>query len=411
MTPSIGLYRLLACGTLAMATAFAPEPTRATTLYINANIAASNQNAILAYRVAADGSLSRIKGSPFPTGGTGYQDPSYKLGPFDHDQEFAIDDALDVLYTVNGGSDTISAFAIAPNGGLSPVPGQPFRSGGNTPVSLGLRDGFLTILNDAGDPAQASAGGVPSFTAAQIGNGGRLRLLPRVTLALPAGDQPSQALTTNTAPFVFNTSQPNDPSIQAFYRYPDGALYQTDKVVPPAVDGVQPFPLGLWASPDRPYLYVGLDFLTPTATGVRVPSKLGVFRWSPTGQLTLVRYADTAGGALCWIRATKDGHYLYTSNTFDNSVSVFDATKPDAPVEIQHLVIGGSGGLEQLSLTPDEKFLYVLREINSAASVGKSNVVHALAVDRTTGLLTLRTSLEVKLPVPATTRPFGIAIR
>ncbi len=128
------------------------------------------------------------------------------------------------------------------------------------------------------------------------------------------------------------------------------------------------------------------------------------------GQLTLVRYADTAGGALCWIRATKDGKYLYTSNTFDNSVSVFDATKPDAPVEIQHLVIGGSGGLEQLSLTPDEKFLYVLQEINSAASVGKSNVVHALAVDRTTGLLTLENNLTVKLPVSVTTRPFGIAI-
>ena len=132
---SMSLCRLVACGTLATAAALAPRPTRATTLYINANIAATSQNAVLAYRVAADGSLSRIKGSPFPTGGTGYQDPSYKLGTFDHDQEFAIDDAGDVLYTVNGGSDTISAFAIAPDGGLSPVPGQPFRSGGNTPVS------------------------------------------------------------------------------------------------------------------------------------------------------------------------------------------------------------------------------------------------------------------------------------
>lgn len=410
MTSSMQLPRILACGTLAIAAALAPRPTLATTLYINANIAAANQNAVLAYRVAADGSLSRLRGSPFPTEGTGYQDPSYKLGPFDHDQEFAIDDSSDVLYTVNGGSDTISAFTIAPNGGLSPVPGQPFRSGGNTPVSLGLRGSLLSIINNAGDPAQATATTVPSFTAAQIGNGGRLRLLPHDTLDLPAADQPSQALTTHTAPFIFNTSQPNDPSIQAFYQYPNGALFQTDKVVPPAVGGVQPFPLGLWASTGKPYLYVGLDFLTPSSTGVTVPSKLGVYKWSPTGQLTLVRYADTAGEALCWIRATKDGKYLYTSNTFDNSISVFDATKPDAPVEIQHLVVGGAGGFEQLSLTPDEKFLYVLEEVSSAAAVGKSNFVHVLAVDKTTGLLTLQSNLTLKLPVSATTRPFGLVI-
>ncbi len=269
----------------------------------------------------------------------------------------------------------------------------------------------FTILNNAGDPAQASAGAAPSFTVAQIGNGGRLRLLSRDTFALPAGDQPSEALTTNTAPFVFNTSQPNDPSIQAFYQYPDGALFQTDKVVPPPVDGVQPFPLGLWANPHSPYLYVGLDYLTPTSGGLTVPSKLGVYKWSPAGKLTFVRYADSAGGALCWVKSSKNGRHLYTSNTFDNSVSVFDVSTPDAPVEVQHLVIGGSGGLEQLSLTPDEKFLYVLQEINNPAAVGKSNVIYGLAVDKATGLLTLDSGLTVKLPVSPDTRPFGLVIR
>ncbi len=410
MNKANSLARTLACG-LAAGLATTPVLSHAATLYVDANVAAAGRNAVLAYRIAADGSLSALRGSPFPTNGRGYIDNSFKLGPFDHDQELTIDAARDVLYAVNGGSNTVSAFLIAPGGGLSPVVGQPFRSHGSTPVSLGLRGDLLTIVNNAQDPAQSSAGVVPSITVARVGEQGELKAVSRATIDLPATDQPSQALTKHTAPFVFDTSQPNDPSVRAFYQYPDGTLLQTDKVVPPAEDGVQPFPLGLWSNPNGPYLYVGLDFVTQTSGGLQVPSKLGVYRWSPSGRLTLVREAASAGGALCWIRGTKDGKRLYTSNTFDNSVSVFDVSAPDSPVEVQHLVIGGSGGLEQLALTPDEKYLYVLQEINSTASIGHSNVVYALAIDGASGQLSLKPDLTVRLPVSADTRPFGIVIK
>src|SRR4051812_34267375 len=91
-------------------------------VYIQTNDFNSNQNAILAYRIGADAALTPLAGSPFATGGAGVGNPMQILGPDDSDTEDKITDDGKFLLTVNSGSNTISVFAIADNGSLTPVP-------------------------------------------------------------------------------------------------------------------------------------------------------------------------------------------------------------------------------------------------------------------------------------------------
>jgi len=364
------------------------------TVYVDANI--TSGNAILAYEIKADGSLLPVAGSPFATGGDGFFDSSFKLGPFDVDQEMAL--ANNVLYAVNAGSNTISAFTIAEDGALSALSGQPFTSGGSTPISLGVHGPFMVAIDSAEDPAQAAGDYVPGLTVSEILRDGGLHYLSAT--ALPVGAQPSQALTTNTGPFVFTAEFPGGGTLDAFLQQADGKLVMTDSVLLPLeANNTQPLPLGLWANPAAPYLYVG--FVNT--------NEVGVYTLSTTGKLQFRNKVANSGVAVCWLRVSADGRFLYTSNTADESMSVYDLSNPENPVEIQHIVVGGSGGVQQFSLTPDGHFLYLIQQENSAASVGTSNILYGLSVDKKTGMLTLLNSTA--LPVPSNTRPFGVTIR
>jgi 6-phosphogluconolactonase (cycloisomerase 2 family) len=368
------------------------------TAYVNANIV--NGNAVLAYDIQADGSLNALSGSPFLTGGRGFFDPSFALGPFDVDQEMAVD--RNVLYAVNAGSNDISALRIAEDGSLSPLHGQPFSSGGSTPVSLGVHDRYLVALNSAQDPAQADDGSLPGLTASAIQLDGGLRLLKTSASPLTADAQPSQVLTTDTGPFVFNAEFPGGGHLNAFFQEPNGKLVQTDSVLlPMEANNVQPLPLGLWTNPRAPYVYVG--FVNT--------NEIGVYTVTKAGKLQFVRKVPNSGVAVCWLRVSDDGRFLYTSNTTDNSMSVYDLSAPASPVEIQHISVGGTGGVEQFSLTQDGHFLYLLQEENSSASAGKGNRLYAFQVDGDSGKLRLLSDLTTELQLPPNTRPFGVTVR
>ena len=74
-------------------------------------------NAILAFRRDGEGRLTLLPGAPFPTGGKGVVDPSFKLGPLDTDQNVVIDHDRRLLFAVNSGSNSIAVFRIRPHDG------------------------------------------------------------------------------------------------------------------------------------------------------------------------------------------------------------------------------------------------------------------------------------------------------
>jgi 6-phosphogluconolactonase (cycloisomerase 2 family) len=106
-------------------------------------------NTVSAFALAPDGALTQITGSPFQTGGTGSG-----FGPFAAPRAI-IRTAGPFLYVSNSGSSDISGFLINPStGGLTPVPGSPFPilgGGVHTGISLAMTpDGRFLIAGNTG---------------------------------------------------------------------------------------------------------------------------------------------------------------------------------------------------------------------------------------------------------------------
>ncbi|MCU1292451.1 MAG: hypothetical protein JWP08_1301, partial [Bryobacterales bacterium] len=101
------------------------------------------------------------------------QDTSVQVGPLDSDQEIISSSDHSLLFAVNSGSDTIAVFQINKDGSLSPVRGSPFPSGGNNPVSLALDCDTLIVVNKSGDFGRPSAV-LPNYTTLKVWPDGSL---------------------------------------------------------------------------------------------------------------------------------------------------------------------------------------------------------------------------------------------
>ncbi len=397
---------LLAGLGLAALSGLAPAPAAAqmpaNVLYVQSNITARGQNSVIGYARAADGTLTPLPGSPYATGGSGFYDPSYQLGPFDTNQNLVADPRTGVLFTPNSGSNTIAALKFAPDGALSPVEGSPFRAGGVNPLSLGVNGRNLIVVNGDENPSRPAPGRHPSYSVSRILGTGQLEPVAGTSIPLALGSAPGQALTTNTGGFVF-TQEFLGGTLRSFIEAPLGRLFQLDATVPPLEPGEasQPLPLGLWAHPKRNLLYVGL---------VNV-ARIGVYRWHDDGALQFLRSVADSGAAPCWLQVNEAGTRLYAVNTGTHSIGVFDLTDPENPVQIQDAVVAtGPGALFQFSLSPDQHFLYVLEQESSAAAVGKSNQIHLLNVNPADGTLSENVAALTRLPVPPLTRSVGMLV-
>jgi 6-phosphogluconolactonase (cycloisomerase 2 family) len=228
-------------------------------VYVESNIATPNGNSILAYRRDAAGRLTPLPGSPFATRGAGVVDPSLALGPFDSDQQIITNPERTLLFAVNPGSNTIAVFRIASDGSLTHVQGSPFPSGGTNPVSIGLSRDTLVVVNKAMDPNQANH--QPNYVSFRVSPDGQLERTPLSVKGASVGSSPSQALVSSGKSFVFGADFLGG-LLQSFVIRPDGILYQNmPQRLPASVfsgSNAQRLPLGLAAHPSRPIVYVGL---------------------------------------------------------------------------------------------------------------------------------------------------------
>ena len=358
-------------------------------IYVESNRA--DHNSLLAFR-NTDGTLSPL--GEFPTGGKGVFDLSLQLGPFDSDQNVITNPEGTALYAVNSGSDTIAVFHVTADGKLLTLSGSPFASGGTNPVSVGIARDTLAVVNKAMDPSRPQLK-QPNYTSFALLPGGAIQDGPLSTNVAPVGSSPSQADVSSGARLIFD-AQFLGGHLQSFLVAHDGSLIPEDFK---AVDtSAGPQPLGLWTHPARPILYAGLTS----------SDQLAVYTFDSTGHLSFVRSVPNSGKAICWIRSNATGTRLYTSNTGDSSISVYDSTSPFHPVEIEHLKLKGIGNPLQLTLDPRGDFLYVLTQRASPSiPLGQGNTLHVLRINKATGRLSGDSFVE--LPVPPGTRPQGIA--
>ncbi|HEY4047842.1 MAG TPA: hypothetical protein VGM27_13345 [Acidobacteriaceae bacterium] len=379
-------------------------------VYLESNASAPNSNSIYAFRREAAGNLTPLPGSPFLTGGAGVQYSGSNLGPFDSDSEVIVNPQQTLLFAVNAGSDSVAVFSIKGDGTLVAVPGSPFASGGNDPVSLAIDGNMLIVVNQSGDFARPSTI-LPNYTILRIGSDGSLAPFGnntndtsrglQNTISVAAGSSPSQAYFAPGTDLLFGADFLGG-LLEHFRLDGQGELHALSPIALPASefgDGVPRLPLGLWSNPAAPILYVG--YVTA--------NKMGVYQYNQQGGLTFLRTVPNAGQGICWIRSNKRGTRLYTTDTNTNQVSVYDSTDAENPVEIQTLTLAGVGNSFQLSLSEGGKSLYVLSQ-RAATSIpaGQGNVLHSLSIKDDGTIEENGTGVVFNLPTGV--RPQGVAV-
>lgn len=340
------------------------------------------------------------------------------LGPFDSDQEIIIDKAGKHLFAVNSGSDTIAVFDINPNGSLTPVKGSPFPSGGVNPVSLGLvsNDGILAVVNkdyDLARPGFNPATRAPNYTTFRVNPNGKLIPVPNSTISAgqgggigPGNPVPTQALVSRDGKLVFDADFFGF-KLHSFTAQPNGRLQRAASQTLPASEFI-PFPLlnrpqglvvplGLAAHPQQNIFYAGMVF----------EGKVAVLTYNAAGQFQFVRSVD-AGAGVCWIVVNAAGTRMYTSNTLANSVSVFDITSPLNPVKLQEFPLYGFAGSFQMALDSRNEYLYVITQKALDIFPDEAN---ALNVVRLAGDGTIATQTDLLLLPVAPSAPQGVVAR
>ncbi len=343
------------------------------TIYLESNSTAGNS--ILTYTF--NFTSGPVLKSTTPAGGSGVFDSTFALGPFDSDQNLTENSNGTLLFAVNSGSNTIAVFNIHPDGSLSPVSGSPFPSGGSDPVSVGLKDDTLVVVNKDQDPAQAgtAAGAVlPNYTTFNVSSGGQLTPVPNSTVSVAAGSSPSQALIASRDNVVFGADFLGG-LVQSFSLDPSGALDQNlPQALPNSVfTGLTGghLPLGMRTHPFLPILYVDI---TPV-------SKVAVYTYDHDGRLTFVRAVADAGAAPCWTVVDHAGTHLYVTNTGDNSIEVYSIADPLNPTPVQHFVMDNIGGAAfSTVIDHSDTWIYVSNEQASATAPVTSNAFHTLKV-------------------------------
>ncbi len=363
-------------------------------VYVESNSIAGNS--ILAFRNDGSGMLSFIGSTP--AGGKGVFDPTFALPPrsgtFDTDQSVQISSDRRLLFAVNSGSNSVAVFHIYNDGSLQAVLDSPFPSGGSQPVSIGLKGDVLAVANKDQDPKQNPFVVLPNYTSFRVGDDGGLTPVPGSTVSVAYFSSPSQALPASVGGLFFGVDTLG-ALLHSFRIDEDGRLLQNPPIAAPnsvyagALSFGPHYIIGLQTHPTLPILYAGFT----------LANKLGVYHYSVGrgreeegdgengdggrgGKLSFVRAVANSGNGICWILLNRAGTRIYTVNTFDNSVSVYDSTDPLNPTEIQHLhMVDNTGGPSSLALDHSEQFLYVVSQRLEPFSIPAiSNAIHVLKV-------------------------------
>jgi 6-phosphogluconolactonase len=297
-------------------------------VYVQTNDADANE--IVAYRRAADGSLSHA--GTFRTGGRG-------TGERHLASQSSLVAADGYLLVANPGSDDVSLFAIEDEGlrlaGTAP-------SGGSRPTSVAVRDGLVYVLNN----------GSATIDGFRIVNE---RLHPIADSKRPLSGEGADGAQIAFSPDgrTLVVTERGTNSISAF-----------------AVDerGYAEGPATIPAAGKTPY---GFDF---TAAGALVVTEAfgGDIGKAAASSYALgmpgeVKHVSGSVGntrsEVCWAAVTNDGRFVYVTNFGDGTISSYRIAD-DGSIELAEAVAAatraGEPGVRDEALSADSRFLYAL---------------------------------------------------
>jgi 6-phosphogluconolactonase len=347
-------------------------------VYVNDNT--KGTNTIGAFDRHADGTLTPLAGSAFPTGGAGTGTGLAEQGAIQitSDGRFVI--------AVDAGSDQVSVLRIHPDGSLRLVSHGVVSSGGAQPDSVAVFGDLVYVAN--------SGTGDANYTGFRLGSNGRLFPIPGSTVLLAANAAPADVLFNGTGTKLVGT-EVGTSVIDSFTVGFGGRLTKAPGS-PFTAQGLGPF--GSEFRPTNPdQLFVSNAHNVGAGTGT-----ISAYTDSRDGTLTSIGASPFADDqtAPCWIEVTHDGQFLFTVNTGSGEISRFSIAPDGSLTLLGSTPVGQTGGVGAVDarLSPDGQFLYV-----DESRIGK---VGAFAVNG--GNLTELSTSPFALPAGAT--PAGIAV-
>lgn len=298
----------------------------------------ASRNAIVAYARHADGSLSYL--GSYETGGLGTA-PTSGLGS---QGAVVLTPNERFLFTVNAGSDQLSAFSVAKDG-LTLV--ATIASGGARPVSVAATNQILYALNNVSH----------SLTGFRIGANGSLSPVASWTRSLnPAAGNAAQVQFSRDGHYLVVVergiaARGLSAGFDVFPVNPDGSLGAR---VSSASVGAAPF---------------GFDITNRGTVVVSEPggadNSASSYSIEQGGALQVVSARVFANqGAPCWVVSTGDGRFAYTANAASGSISGYTV---DAKGSLTLIAPDGRTGVTGAGTTPldmdvsrNSRFLYVI---------------------------------------------------
>jgi len=301
----------------------------------------SNQvvnNSILVFDRAPDGILT-FSGS-FPTGGTGTGPLATSgapfLDPLGSQGSLVLSSGL--LFAVNAGSNEVSMFEVKGNDLvlLDKVP-----SGGQTPVSVAVNGFHVYVVNQGNTTIAPNISGfiIDPFKDRLIPLAGSQRPLAGGRLANPAeasfNVDGSVLLVTEKGTNIIDTYQV------------DFRGYASEPTSHPS-SGAGPFGFSVTY---RDFAFVS-DSSGEAASSYKIKEN---------GNLNLVSgsVSNGAQAAPCWLVTTRDGRFAYEANAGSSTIASFGIAHNGVLRLINAQAAAIGGGLLDMAMTSDSKFLYV----------------------------------------------------
>ncbi|MGV8910209.1 MAG: lactonase family protein [Propionicimonas sp.] len=290
-------------------------------------------NAVIAYDRAADGHLTKT--GTYATGGAGAAVAGAVVDPLASQGSLTLDPRHDLLFAVNGGSDTVTVFGVD---GSRLVRRQILSTHGDLPVSVGIAGDLVYVLN-------ARGGG--SITGFRV-SGRHVEPVPGSTRTLN--------LTPNSNPEFLQT--PSQVAIT-----PDGRsvvvatkTHGTLIVFPLSEHGRPAASPVVTASGTVPFALTfdrARHLLVVDATGFA-----SSYTVKSNGSLTLLSQVGPTGqAAACWtvfVRGT-----LYAANAGSNSITAFTDHRGQLSIGDATAAATGAGPVD-IAASRNGRFIYQL---------------------------------------------------
>jgi YVTN family beta-propeller protein len=274
------------------------------------------------------------------------------------------------LYVTNGGGN-VAAFVISPVG--IPAPLDVVTNVGNILRGIAIApDGRSAYVLDGGSST------VTAFAIDEIGRLTRIGKPVETDPSAPGPFPPCSLDVTSPCPFGLAVAPSGrrlyvanvgSDTVSVFNIHSNGELSRLGSPVPAGGIG----PRGLAISPDGRRLYV--THRNTDTIGVFAIKESG--RLEPFGQPVRLPGCTPSGTPLqpqcspMWVSITPDGHWLYTTNQVSGDLSTF-AVGPDGGLTAVGTRVPVGRRPEGIAITPDGRFFY--------ASVIDENALKAFAI-------------------------------